>query len=158
MQLTTIEQRESSARRYVDELDELLRAQELDDLPSGEMVAPVIMCHELDQPGWFPLNIPNRGQVADLPADVVVEGMSVVDGAGVRGRDVAHVPTVLADTLRRVSTAQELTVEAALTGDRERVLDAMLVDPLAGRIDYDAVRAMTDELLVATKRWLPQFA
>jgi alpha-galactosidase len=158
VQLTTIEQRESSARRYVDELDELLRAQELDDLPSGEMVAPVIMCHELDQPGWFPLNIPNRGQVADLPADVVVEGMSVVDGAGVRGRDVAHVPTVLADTLRRVSTAQELTVEAALTGDRERVLDAMLVDPLAGRIDYDAVRAMTDELLVATKRWLPQFA
>ncbi len=27
----------------------------------------------------------------------------------------------------------------------------MLVDPLAGRIDYDAVHAMTDELLMATK-------
>jgi alpha-galactosidase/6-phospho-beta-glucosidase family protein len=156
--LTTIEEREWWARRYIDELDDLLRAEEFDELPSGEMVAPVIMCHELDQPGWFPLNIPNRRQVADLPADVVVEAMSVVDGSGVRGRDVAHVPAVLADTLRRVSTAQELTVEAALTGDRGRVLEAMLVDPLAGRIDYEALQAMTDELLMATKRWLPQFA
>ena len=33
----------------------------------------------------------------------------------------------------------------------------MLVDPLASRIDYDAVMALTDEMLSATKRWLPQF-
>ena len=131
-----------------------------DDVLDQILIALFVGGHCLitGMPGHFPLNIPNRGQVADLPADVVVESMSVVDGDGVRGRDVVHVPTVLADTLRRVSTAQELTVDAALTGDRERVVDAMLVDPLAGRIDYDAVRAMTDELLMATKRWLPQFA
>ena len=74
------------------------------------------------------------------------------------GRDVVTVPPVLADTLRRVSTAQELTVDAALTGDRELVFEAMMVDPLAGRLDYDALRDLTDEMLVATKRWLPQFA
>ena len=116
------------------------------------------MCMLENLPGWFPLNIPNDAQVADLPAGPVVESMCVVDRAGVRGRDVVEVPGVLAETLHRVSAAQELTVEAALTGSRDRVLDAMLVDPLASRLDYDALTAMTDELLAATKRWLPQFA
>jgi alpha-galactosidase len=156
--LTTIEERERWQRRYVHELDDLLAADSVPELPSGEMVAPVIMCMLENLPGWFPLNIPNHGQVADLPADRVVESMCVVDGTGVRGRDVVHVPTVLAETLHRVSRAQELTVEAALTGSRDRVVDAMLTDPLAGRIDYDALRAMSDEMLTATKRWLPQFA
>ena len=34
----------------------------------------------------------------------------------------------------------------------------MLLDPLAGRIDFDLVGQMTDEMLTATKEWLPQFA
>jgi hypothetical protein len=34
----------------------------------------------------------------------------------------------------------------------------MALDPLAGRIDLNAIDAMTAELLAATSRWLPQFA
>jgi alpha-galactosidase len=158
VRLTTIEEREGAQQRYTRELDHLLAADTVDELPSGEMVAPVIMCLRQNLPGWFPLNIPNRGQVADLPPDVVVESVCVADGAGVRGRDVVSLPPALAETLHRVSAAQELTVEAGLTGSRERVLDALLVDPLAGRLDYDAMVAMGDEMLAATKRWLPQFA
>ena len=156
--LTTIEQREAHQAQYVRELDELLTAPSVSDLPSGEMVAPVIMCLLENLSGWFPLNIPNDHQVADVAPGAVVESMCVVDEAGVRGRDVVEVPTVLAETLRRVSTAQELTVDAGLTGSRDRVVDAMLVDPLASRLDYDAVTALADDLLAATKRWLPQFA
>ena len=155
--LTTIEQREEHQHQHVEALDELLASDEVSEMPSGEMVAPVIACHELNVPGWFPLNVPNRGQVPDVALDAVVESMCVMDGAGVKGRDVAPVPLALAETLHRVSTSQELTVEAAISGDRERVLEAMLVDPLAGRIDYDALVAMTDEMLAATQRWLPQF-
>jgi alpha-galactosidase len=156
--LTSIEDREWWQAKHIRDLDEMLAMTEVDDMPSGEMVAPVMMCLMENQPGWFPLNIPNHGQVADLADGGVVESMCVVDGSGVRGRDVVHVPPVLADTLRRVSTAQELTVDAALTGARDRVFEAMFVDPLAGRLDYGALRDMTDEMLVATKRWLPQFA
>ena len=70
----------------------------------------------------------------------------------------APLPPAIAEQLRRVSASQELTVAAALSGDRDAVFEAMLADPLAGRIDYDALGAMTDELLAATKQWLPQFA
>jgi alpha-galactosidase/6-phospho-beta-glucosidase family protein len=122
------------------------------------MVAPVIRSFERDQTGWFPLNIPNDGQVADLPDDVTVESMCVADGKGVRGRDEVRLPPAMAECLRRVSASQELTVEAAVTGNRDTVFEAMLLDPLAGRIDYDQLGQMTDEMLAATKAWLPQFA
>jgi alpha-galactosidase/6-phospho-beta-glucosidase family protein len=34
----------------------------------------------------------------------------------------------------------------------------MLLDPLAGRSDFDQLEQMTDEMLAATSQWLPQFA
>ena len=145
--LTTIEEREYWQDRYVAELDEMLASDEVSTMPSGEMVAPVITCLMLDQPGWFPLNIPNAGQVADLPDGVTVESMCVADGKGVHGRDEVHLPVTLAECVRRVSAAQELTVEAAVTGSRDKVFEAMLLDPLAGRIDFDRLRTMTDEML-----------
>jgi alpha-galactosidase len=156
--LTTIEEREAWQGRYVAEFEGMLAAAEVPGLPSGEMVAPVIDCLLHDRTGWFPLNVPNHGQVADLGPGVVVESMCTVDGSGVRGRDQVSLPPALADCLRRVSAAQELTVEAAVTGDRDRVFEAMFVDPLAGRIDYDRLAEMTDDMLAATGPWLPQFS
>ena len=75
-----------------------------------------------------------------------------------RGRDEVRLPPAMAECLHRVSASQELTVEAAVTGSRDKVVEAMLLDPLAGRIDYDQVGEMTDEMLAATSAWLPQFA
>jgi alpha-galactosidase len=156
--LTTIEERELGQAHHVREFERLLAADTVSEWPSGEMVAPVIQCFELDQTGWFPLNIPNRGQVADLPDDVTVESICVADGNGLRGRDEVRLPPAMAESLRRVSASQELTVEAAVSGSRDKVVEAMLLDPLAGRIDYDRVGEMTDEMLAATSAWLPQFA
>ncbi|MEX2268622.1 MAG: hypothetical protein WEA75_08065 [Acidimicrobiia bacterium] len=158
VELTSIEGREWWQSRHVQEFEEMLAAPEVSRLPSGEMVAAIIQCRMTNQPGWFPLNLPNRGQVTDLPDGVVVESMGVVDGDGPRGRDEVALPGAMAAELRQVSAAQELTVEAAISGRRDAVFEAMLVDPLAGRIDYEALGRMTDEMLTATKRWLPQFA
>ena len=127
-------------------------------MPSGEMVAPVIQCLLLDRPGHFPLNTPNEGQVADLPLGATVESICIVDGGGVRGRDAVSLPAGMAECLRRVFAAQELTVDAAVTGDRDTALAAMLLDPLTSRLGYDAIVAMTDEMVSATAEWLPQFA
>lgn len=157
VRLTTMDERRQWLAHYTGEYRALRDATEIPRQPSGEMVARIIDSHVRDKARHFPLNIANHGQVADLPADVVVESMVTVDAGGARGRDVQHLPPVLAETLRRVSAEQELVVEAALTGDRDTVFEAMLLDPLASRIDYDALGRMTDEMLAATARWLPQF-
>jgi alpha-galactosidase/6-phospho-beta-glucosidase family protein len=127
-------------------------------MPSGEMVAGVIDSLITGRMRVLPLNIPNRGQVADLPHAVVTESMCIADGDGVRGGAPVSAPPALAEALRRVSASQELTVDAGLTGDRDKAFGAMFLDPLAGRIDFERLGAMTDEMLAATKPWLPQFA
>ena len=66
-------------------------------------------------------------------------------------------PAVCAEWIRRHVEVQELTVEAALTGDRDAVCAAMALDPLCGRADLRDIEAMTDDLLAATAAWLPQF-
>ena len=156
--LTTIEERERHEGGHRAELDEMLAAPEVSRLPSGELVAATIDSLVTGRPRSMPLNLPNAGQCPDLPADVVVESICTVDADGIRGRDRAGRAPVLAEQLRRVAVAQELTVQAAVTGRRDDVLAAMLADPLAGRMDFDALGRMTDELLDATRTWLPQFA
>jgi alpha-galactosidase len=156
--LTTIEDRERGQQGHIDDLDAMMAAPEVSSMPSGELVAALIDSMLRDKPRHMPLNIPNSGQCPDLPLEAVVESICTVDGNGVRGRHRASAPPGLAEHVRRVSASQELVVEAAVSGDRERAFEAMLADPLAGRIDFDAVDAMTSEMLEATKHWLPQFS
>jgi alpha-galactosidase len=130
---------------------------EMSRFPSGELVAPLLEALVTGKPRDLPVNLPNRGQVANVPDGVVVEAMGTADGDGLRARDVVDVPSVLGEYLRRVAVSQELTVDAALTGDRTAVFEAMLADPMAGRLPYEEVAAMTGEMLTATAPWLPQF-
>jgi alpha-galactosidase len=158
VRLTSIADREVWVDRFETEFARLRAITEVPKMPSGEMVAPMIDSFLRDKPRHFPLNLPNAGQCPDLPTDAVVESMITAKGDGLTGRDQAHAPAVLTECLRRVVASQEMTVEAALSGNRDRAVDAMLLDPLAGRIDFENVAAMTDEMLTATSRWLPQFA
>ena len=140
------------------EVTELLAGDEISPWPSGELVAELIEGIATGAARHLPMNLPNHGQVQNLPDDVVVECIGVTGESGLRPRDSARVESVLGEYLRRISTSQELTVEAALTGDRTKVLEAMLTDQLTGRLPYERLVAMTDELLDATAPWLPQFA
>jgi alpha-galactosidase len=156
--LTSMHDRRQWLTHYQREFERLRAATEIPRQPSGEMVAAIIDSRIRDRTRHLPLNIANRGQVPDAPEAVVVESIVTVDASGPRGRDVEPLPQVLADCLRRIVAEQELVVEAALTGDRGLVHEAMLLDPLASRIDYDAIGRMTNDMLAATARWLPQFA
>jgi alpha-galactosidase len=140
------------------EMTDLLAAESIPRWPSGEFVAPLLDGLVTGEDREFPGNIPNTGQVENLPADVVVECMVVAGAQGVRPRDRASVPSFLGEHLRRVVSSQELTVEAAVSGDPTTALEAMLADPMAGSLPYEHVVSMTEELLSATSPWLKQFA
>ena len=154
---TTIAERERHEQRYAADLDKRLADTDPPRHPSLEMAAPVIDALVTGRARTFPLNVPNAGQCPDLPLDAVTESMCVVDGDGVHGRAPVHAPPFFAAWLNRIVAAQELTVEAALTGDRGLVHAAMLLDPHAGTLGLATIEQMTDELLLATSRWLPQF-
>ena len=156
--LTSIADRENMESYYRDEIQQIIDGDKpLPAWQSGEMVAPIIDSLVTGERRELPLNLPNSGQAPYLPDDVVVETMCVVDRDGIRGRDAIVPPAPCAEWTHRHVSVQELTVEAAVSGDPEVVKAAMALDPLAGRIDLRGIDAMSDELLAATARWLPQF-
>jgi alpha-galactosidase/6-phospho-beta-glucosidase family protein len=159
IELTSIERRQEHQDGYLDEVAKVLAGETpVPTWDSGEMVAPVVDAIVAGTTQELPLNIPNAGQCPDLPDHAVVESMCIVDGAGIRGRDQARVPAPLAELLRRHVAVHELTIGAALSGDRAQAQAAFSLDPLAGRGDLRDTDAMVDEMLAGTARWLPQFA
>ncbi|HET9730780.1 MAG TPA: hypothetical protein VFR41_15220, partial [Acidimicrobiia bacterium] len=133
-------------------------AADVTTMPSGELVAKLLHGMVSGEAQSLPVNLPNAGNVDNLAPGAVVEIMGVARRGIVEGRDQTAVPGVMGEYLRRINVAQEWTVEAARTGNRTLVLEAMLADPMAAQLPYEQVCAMTDEMLAATARWLPQFA
>jgi alpha-galactosidase len=122
---------------------------------SGETVSLIIDALSGGKPFVDVMNLPNKEQISNLPRQAVVETMAIADSTGVRGIAVGELPLGVLNQIMRHVLNQELTVEAALTGDRDLVLQAMLNDPLVRKIE-DA-KKMTEELLEANRRRLPQF-
>jgi alpha-galactosidase len=159
IELSPISKREGHQASYVADVDAWLAGtKDLQTWQSGELPSPMIQAMLSGDPFEAPVNIPNTGQGVGLPADVVLESICVIDGDGIRGRDRSRLPAPYDEIVRRQVATQELTVEAALRGDRRLAGEAFALDPLAGRGDLAVTEAMVDELLAGTAEWLPQFA
>jgi alpha-galactosidase len=159
IELTSIERRQGHQDGYIADVDAWLAGTKtLQTWQSGELPALVIDSLITGEPRQLPANIPNCGQVPDVPDEAVVESICVIDDEGIRGRDVAHLPPPFAELVRRHVAVGEMTVAAAIEGDRALAEAAFVLDPLAGRGDLHRTEAMVDELLSATSTWLPQFA
>ncbi len=159
IELSPISRREKHQAEYVADVDAWLAGtKDLQTWQSGELPSPMIEAMLTGEPFEAPVNIPNAGQGVGLPPDVVLESICVIDADGIRGRDRAALPSPYDEIVRRHVATQELTVEAALRGDRALAAEAFALDPLAGRGDLRAMEAMVDELLAGTAEWLPHFA
>jgi len=148
----------ADAAADVDHYESVRDASDVSRMPSGELVATLLDGIVTGNARSLPVNLPNEGNVTNLPDGSVVEIMGVADHSGVHGRDHATAPGIMGEFLRRINVVQEWTVQAAITGDRTLVLEAMMADPMAGQLAYDDIVTMTGEMLDATARWLPQFA
>ncbi|MCX5569789.1 MULTISPECIES: alpha-glucosidase/alpha-galactosidase [Kaistia] len=104
-------------------------------------------------------NVKNRGIIANLPEDAIIESTGFVDRFGLNMTAGIRLPEACAATCLSSINVQRMAVHAAVTGDVELLKLAVLHDPLVGAIcQPDEVWQMVDELLVAQARWLPQYA
>jgi alpha-galactosidase len=155
--LTTIEQRRAQEARYVADLERRLASPDVERHVSMESAMPLIDSLLGGPSRVVPVNVPNDGSLPDLPLDAVVETMGVVAHDGIRPERTVEAPPFFAEHLRRLVDAQELTVDAALSGDRDLVVEALVTDPFAGRLDRASLAAMADELIEGNQAYLPQF-
>ena len=99
------------------------------------------------------VNLRNRGTLPFLADDAVIEVPAVIGSAGATPVPVAPVSPLLAGLIAHVSAYEELAVDAALRGGRDRVASALLAHPLVGQ--YDLAQRLTDRLLAENAAFLP---
>jgi len=100
-------------------------------------------------------NLPNVGQISNLPLGATVETPVHVDGAGIHPVHVGALPDSVAELCRRELTAAQLCVDSAIEGDRQKALQCLLLDPALH--DMDAAKQILDDYLIAYKKHLPQY-
>ena len=104
-------------------------------------------------------NIRNDGYITNLPPGCCVEVPIYVDRTGLHPTSVGALPSPLAALNMTNVLVQGLSVEAALTGDTELLVQACAMDPLSAAVlTLAEIRKMTGELVEAQRPWLPQFA
>jgi alpha-galactosidase len=127
--------------------------------PSQEYGATLIRALETGEPAIIYGNVPNQGAISNLLEGCCIEVPCHVDSTGVHAFAVGALPPPCAGVIRAMINVQELAVEAALTGNREHVYHAVMLDPLtAAVLTLPQIREMVDELFAAEAQWLPDFA
>ena len=161
--------------RDAEDLREDLRSREIEVMPgqvehmvrefadldeprrSNEYGAAIIHSVETGMPRVVYGNVPNEGLIENLPDGCSVEVPCLVDGNGIQPTRIGKLPPQLAALIRTNVNVQELTVEAILTGNREHVYHAAMLDPhTAAELTLDEIREMVDDLLEAHEQWLPE--
>ena len=101
------------------------------------------------------VNLPNTGQIDNLPRGAVVETLAEITSAGAQPLTVGALPAGVLSTLQPHVTNQEMIAQAALEGDRSLALQAMVNDPLVPSLQV--ARDLLDDLLRAHAEYLPKF-
>lgn len=101
----------------------------------------------------FYVNSPNRGTVTNMPDDAFLEMLSDLSMEAVSPRPVGEAPVGLRGLWQQVLDTHELSARAAITRDRDVLMQAFACDPMT--VSLADSRAMIDELLEAEKDVLP---
>ncbi len=126
---------------------------------SHEYGSLIIHSMETNQPRVIYGNVANDGLIDNLPAGCCVEVPCIVDRNGVQPTHIGMLPPQLAAMMQTNINVQALTVEAVLTGKREHIYHAAMLDPhTAAELSLDQIWSLVDDLIAAHGEWLPAFA
>ena len=139
--------------------DEIMAGGNIEHTRSKEYASRIMEAIVTDMPYKIGGNVLNNGLITNLPDDACVEVPCLVDGGGIHPTYVGRLPVQCAAMNMTNINPQLLTIEAAVTGKREHLYQAAMLDPhTAAELSIDDIIAMCDELIEAhTKAGYPVF-
>ena len=78
----------------------------------------------------IPLDVPNRGTLPFLDDEDIIEAQCRVDKDGPKPLPVAPIPDHARELITTVKKYERATIDAALSGDRRQLADALALNPL----------------------------
>jgi alpha-galactosidase len=144
---------------YIGKMREVAEQDDPYDLARGHEYGSYIMnALETGEPFRFNPTVANDGLITNLPEGCSVEVPTYADGAGVHPCYVGDLPPQLAALNVAQVNSLTMALEAAITGDRERLFHSIAYDPLtAAKLSLAEIRSMVDELYQKEKDLLPMF-
>ena len=160
LQRTTIQQRLDNLRRAEAAVEEMTNGEIPQSFKtrSRETAADIINAFVTGERFIDVGNLPNIGQVSNLPLGAVVETPVLVTASGFRPITVGPLPEPARTWVEGHIRAQELTVEAGMKGDLELAVKALALDPLVAHLALPDIQTLGMRLLKANAAHLPQFA
>ncbi|CAM4500105.1 MAG: alpha-glucosidase/alpha-galactosidase [Paenibacillus macerans] len=138
--------------------EELVNNAELKHERSHEYASYIMEAIETDVPFKIGGNVMNTGLIPNLPKEACVEVPCLVDASGVTPTYVGDLPPQCAALNRTNINTQLLTIEAAITGKKEHIYHAAMLDPhTSAELSMDDIVALCDDLIEAHGDWLPAY-
>lgn len=139
--------------------EELVNNKALEHVRSKEYGSRIIEAVETNIPFKFGGNVLNTGRlISNLPEKACVEVPCIADRSGITPTYVGDLPEQLAALNRTNINTQLLTNEAAITGKREYIYQAAMLDPhTSAELSLDDIVSLVDDLLEAHGEWIPGF-
>jgi 6-phospho-beta-glucosidase len=122
----------------------------------SDLAVDVVVSIAADRHKVFAVNLPNEGQITNLPRGEIVESSALVGAFGALPIAVGDLPARVLPMTEMLARSRRLAVDAALSGDKDTLLYALMSDPLVDSLVQ--VQPMMAEMLAAQAKWLPQFA
>jgi 6-phospho-beta-glucosidase len=107
-----------------------------------------------DREEVWPVNVPNRGAIADFPDDLVVEVPGYVDRHGVQPIAHGHMPRQVVGLVKMLGEYQALAAQAAWSGTRREAIQALASHPLV--FSLRLAETIYDEMAAAHRQYLPE--
>ncbi|WP_106767034.1 alpha-glucosidase/alpha-galactosidase [Paenibacillus faecalis] len=138
--------------------EKLFEQKSIEHSRSKEYASYIMEAMETNVPFKIGGNVMNTGLITNLPKEACVEVPCLVDASGVTPTHVGDLPPQLAALNRTNINTQLLTIEAALTGKKEHIYHAAMLDPhTSAELSLDDIVALCDDLIEVHGSWLPSF-
>ena len=122
---------------------------------SGEYGVPIIEAIAFDRLIRIPaVNLLNKGQIPGVMEDMCVECPCTVSGKGIEPIQMEALPPAVTAMINQQGAIHQLVIEACLEGSRNKLLQAMLLDPTIS--NYHNAVALIDEMCERQKEILPE--
>ncbi len=123
---------------------------------SVEYGSGIIHSMETGVPRIVYANLENNNLITNLPPGCCVEVPCLVDKNGIQPTQIGALPPHLAALMQTNINVQALTVESILTGNREHIYHAAMLDPHTGaELDLDQIWQLVDDLITQHAEWIP---
>lgn len=144
--------------QWKDMRESLVHDENLTHERTHEYASYIMEAIETNVPFKIGGNVMNTGLISNLPAEACVEVPCLVDSSGVTPTYVGDLPPQCAALNRTNINTQLLTIEAAITGKRDHVYHAAMLDPhTSAELSIDDIVSLCDDLIEAHGDWLPKF-